>query len=75
MNSKPLDDASTAGKAILYMFLLTVQYGLQPMLTHKFTPKSVCKSTVVLTQELLKFFLAMTMLILSGEFSNAIKGK
>lgn len=74
MTSKPLDTASTAGKSMMYMVLLTVQFGLQPMLTHRFTPKSVCKSTVILIQELVKFFLAMTILILSGEFSIAIKG-
>lgn len=45
------------------------------MLTHSFTSKKVCKSTVILVQELVKFVLAMSMLVSSGKFSDAIKGK
>mmetsp|Transcript_10919 Transcript_10919/g.12042 ORF Transcript_10919/g.12042 Transcript_10919/m.12042 type:complete len:347 (-) Transcript_10919:97-1137(-) len=62
------------GKAILYMILLTIQFGLQPMLTNKFTPKTVCKSSVILVQETTKFLIAMTMLATGGSFSDALKG-
>ena len=40
--------------AIIYMSLLAVQFGIQPMLVSKFAPRGICKSSVVLTQEVCK---------------------
>ena len=45
-------------KAIMFMSLLAVQFGIQPILVRKFMPQGICKSSVVLTQELLKFAMA-----------------
>lgn len=59
---------------MIYMVLLSIQFGLQPMLSSKFTPQTVCKSTVILVQEVVKFILAMSMLLMSGELSNAFQG-
>lgn len=60
--------------ALFYMFLLALQFGMQPTLTRKFTPQGICRSTVVLMQEVLKFILAYTMLTLSGSKSSALSG-
>jgi len=48
------------------MALLTVQFGMQPMLTKKFTPPGICKSSFVMLQEMIKFSLAVFMLCISG---------
>jgi len=56
------------------MALLTVQFGMQPMLTAKYTPKTVTRSTVIFVQEAIKFTFAMFMLIVSGGFRSAVQG-
>ena len=66
---------SLSGKAVFYMFLLMLQFGLQPMLTRKFTSRSASKSSIIIAQESLKFVLAMFMLITSGNFKAAVKGE
>lgn len=75
MSSKQQKTPSANGKALVCMILLTVQFGCQPMLTRTFTPSSICKSTVILVQEIIKFVLAMGMLLMSGEFKSAVKGE
>jgi hypothetical protein len=75
MMKTPEPASSLGGKAMIYMALLSIQFGLQPMLTSKFTPQTVCKSTVILVQEVVKFTLAMSMLLMSGELSNAFQGE
>lgn len=45
-------------KAIVYMGLLAIQFGIQPLLVRRFTAPSTIKSTVVLTQEIFKFGIA-----------------
>lgn len=45
-------------KAMVYMGLLALQFGVQPILVKRFTPKRICKSSVVLAQEALKFMIA-----------------
>lgn len=52
--------SSNSKMAIVYMGLLALQFGIQPMLVRKFTPQGICKSSVVLTQEVFKFGLAAT---------------
>jgi solute carrier family 35 (UDP-sugar transporter), member A1/2/3 len=53
-------------KAVFYMLLLSLQFAFQPLLTRQFTPQNICRSTVILCQELLKFLLACSMLYLSS---------
>ncbi len=67
--------AKLSNQAMFYMALLAIQFGCQPMLTARFTPKTVCRSTVVFVQESVKFCLAMSMLISSGKFKDAVKGE
>ena len=50
------DGLSTA--AIVYMALLAVQFGIQPILVRKFTPQTIVRSSVVLVQEVMKFGIA-----------------
>ncbi len=51
--------------ALVSMGLLSLQFGLQPLLTKKYTPANSNKSVVVMTTEFIKFFLAGTSLIMS----------
>ena len=78
MNMPPIQKPQSpalCGKALFYMFLLMLQFGLQPMLTSKFTSRSASKSSIIMVQETLKFVLAMFMLITSGNFSDVVKGE
>lgn len=45
-------------QAILYMTLLAIQFGVQPILVKRFAPQGICKSSVVLTQEVVKGVIA-----------------
>jgi hypothetical protein len=67
--------AALEGKAIFYMCLLALQFGMQPTLTRRYTPGGICRSTVILMQEILKFVLAYTMLNISGSKKSALAGK
>jgi len=60
--------------AFVFMVLLALQFGLQPILTKKFTPKSVNRSTIVLTQEIVKFIAAGCILIFTGAWTDAFVG-
>lgn len=61
-------------RAMFYMFLLSLQFAFQPLLTRAYTPTNICRSTVIMMQELLKFTLAFSMLMLSGSYRSAISG-
>jgi len=74
-NSKALAaPPSLNRKAMFYMFLLSLQFAFQPLLTRTYTPTKICRSTVILMQELLKFLLAFFMLVISGSYRSAISG-
>jgi hypothetical protein len=62
-------------KAVVYMFLLALQFGIQPVLTRRYTPKGITRSTVILTQEVVKFGIALVMLRFSGATSEAFRGR
>jgi len=55
-SQKQNDGLSTA--AIVYMSLLALQFGIQPILVRKFTPQTIVRSSVVLVQEVVKFGIA-----------------
>lgn len=61
-------------EATVSMALLALQFGIQPVLVRRFTPKSINKSTVVFVQDVLKFFLAGAALVLTGGWNNAVQG-
>ena len=56
------------------MFLLALQFGIQPILTRRFTPSGITRSTVILMQEIIKFGIAASMLSTSGSVASALKG-
>lgn len=56
------------------MLLLAVQFGLQPILTRRFTPPDITRSTVVLIQELVKGLLALSMMQITGSTKSALNG-
>lgn len=45
-------------KALVFMGLLAIQFGMQPLLVRKFTSQGIIKSSVVLSQEAIKFAVA-----------------
>jgi hypothetical protein len=61
-------------KAVLYMTLLAIQFGIQPIITRRYTSSMINKSTVLFVQEIIKFIMAYGMLLLSGDTSKAIQG-
>jgi len=63
--------AGLTRSAWLYMFLLALQFGFQPILTKTFTPATVCRSSVVIVQESIKFMLAGIFLLASGQLYPA----
>lgn len=65
----------SASLSWLYMSLLALQFGCQPLLTRKFVPKSVTRSTVVLFQEVVKFIVAAIFLWASGSWTSSLGGK
>lgn len=56
------------------MSLLALQFGVQPILTRHFTPPTIVRSTVIVAQEVVKFFMAYGMLRLSDQSKSAMKG-
>lgn len=65
--------ASLDGKAIFYMVLLALQFGVQPIVTRAYIPPDITRSTVILMQEVVKFFLAWLMLWLTNSSQEALK--
>ena len=59
---------------VMLMSLIALQFGLQPILTRKFTPKTINRSTVVFAQDIIKFFMAAAALNITGGWSKAIIG-
>ena len=68
-------NAALSGKAMFYLLLLALQFGVQPVLTRSYTPPGICRSSVVLVQEVLKFCMAGFMLRISNSAREAFKGK
>jgi hypothetical protein len=58
----------------LVMTLLALQFGLQPILTKRYIPESLCKSSVVLCQEGIKFGIAFCMFHLCDEPKEGLDG-
>ena len=73
-SSSSSSSPSLDGRALFYMALLAVQFGIQPILTRTYAAPSINKSTVVLMQEVVKFGLAFMMLHVSGARATALKG-
>jgi hypothetical protein len=74
MKKKQRKDFQMNWRALFYMVLLAVQFGVQPILTRRYTSPVIIKSTVILTQEVVKFVIAWILLTLSGASSESFKG-
>lgn len=57
-----------------YLSLLAVLFGTQPFFQKKYVPKTICRSTVVLAQELTKFATAASLLWASGGWEQSVAG-
>lgn len=78
MASKSTADLGLAaldGKASICLLLLALQFGVQPVLTRNYTPPGIIRSTVILTQEIVKFFMALFMLRISNAAHEVMKGR
>ena len=66
------------GQAIFYMLLLAIQFGFQPILTKRYIShtcnSSSCRSSVVLVQEALKFFICAVLLWITPQKKTAFQG-
>jgi Nucleotide-sugar transporter len=60
--------------SLIYMSLLALQFGLQPTLTRTFAPKTICRSTIVIMQEVTKLFLSVTLLLATGSWQSSLVG-
>ena len=58
----------------MYLALLAVQFGIQPLLTKAFTPQGIIRSTVVIAQDFLRFTTCFLVLRLSGNWRTAVQG-
>lgn len=63
-----------SGQAGIYLALLALQFGIQPILMQRYAPAGIIRSTVVLMQELTKFVLAGSILRLDSSWPSAIQG-
>lgn len=66
--------SSSASLSWVYMSLLALQFGIQPILTKKFTPKTITRTTVVLCQDVVKFLAAAIFLWASGSWTTSLQG-
>jgi UDP-sugar transporter A1/2/3 len=60
--------------ALGYMSLLALQFGLQPIFTRAFAPKTICRSTIVMMQEVAKLITAAILLHVSGGWNSSLAG-
>mmetsp|Transcript_3070 Transcript_3070/g.5031 ORF Transcript_3070/g.5031 Transcript_3070/m.5031 type:complete len:409 (+) Transcript_3070:96-1322(+) len=60
--------------ALTYMSLLALQFGLQPIVTRAFAPKTICRSTVVMMQEVAKLITSAALLAGSGAWHSSVAG-
>lgn len=63
--------SSSVASAWISMSLLALQFATQPMLTRKFTPKSINRNAVVIGQEAFKFVLAGLLLLYGSPSSSS----
>jgi UDP-sugar transporter A1/2/3 len=63
--------SSLGGAESLYMLLLAVQFAVQPILTKKFAPQKIIKSTYVLAQDLTRLVICLSLLCMTGGWATA----
>jgi len=58
---------------LTYMVLLALQFAVQPILTQKFAPKTMIRSTFVLAQDFTRIAIAALLLTTTGSWASALK--
>jgi solute carrier family 35 (UDP-sugar transporter), member A1/2/3 len=58
----------------MYMFLLALQFAVQPLVTKTYAPPNISKSTYVLAQEGVRLVLGISLLLLTGTWNVATAG-
>lgn len=58
---------------LTYMVLLALQFAVQPILTQKFAPKTMIRSTYVLVQDLTRVAIAASLLTTTGSWGSALQ--
>ena len=69
-SSSSSSNAAGAGlsyQALFFMSLLSIQFGIQPIVTQKFTSKAITKSTVIFMQEVVKLVIGVVGISLGKE--------
>jgi len=61
-------------QAVIYMSILAFQFGSQPVLTKLFVSPSVCKTSIVIAQEICKFVISFLMLFANGSWPKVVSG-
>ena len=56
-----------------YLVLLAIQFGCQPILTKKFAPNNLVRSTYVLAQDFVRFVSCCLLLVASGSWTSTIE--
>ena len=59
--------AGLSYQALFFMSLLSIQFGIQPIVTQKFTSKAITKSTVIFMQEVVKLVIGVVGISLGKE--------
>ena len=57
---------------LVYMMLLALQFAVQPILTQKFAPKTLIRSTYVLVQDWTRVVIAAMLLTTTGSWTSAL---
>jgi solute carrier family 35 (UDP-sugar transporter), member A1/2/3 len=63
-------------KALFFMALLSIQFGIQPIVTKRYTSPNIIKSTVIFMQEIAKLCLGIVGISLGNvSWTNVVDGK
>ena len=54
-----VNNTSLSYTALLFMAMLALQFGIQPIVTQQFTSKNIIKSTVIFMQEVVKLLIGV----------------
>lgn len=55
-----------------YLGALAVQFGVQPLLTKAYAPSGIVRSTVIMAQDLVRFFTCLLVLVLGGAWQTSL---
>lgn len=70
----PPKTSTISGEAGIYLALLALQFGIQPILMQRYAPVGIIRSSVVIMQEVTKFIIAGSILLFHQSWSSAVQG-